>query len=249
MGVIETKGLVKDFGGFRAVDHLDLSIQEGKITGLLGPNGAGKTTTIQMILDLITPTSGEITIFGLNMRHNREEILKQVNFSSPYVALPQSLKVIENLRTFARLYGVKDIEGRIEELADFFEIRDLLKKMTSDLSTGQLTRVNLTKAFLNNPKLLLLDEATASLDPYIADKTRKVLKRVQKERGVSILYTSHNMEEIEEICDDVIFISRGKIRDRGTPAELVAKYGHEDLNEVFLEIAKEHETEDNESKL
>lgn len=244
MNVIETKGLIKDFGDFRAVDGLDLSIEEGKITGLLGPNGAGKTTTIQMMLDLITPTSGSIKIFGMDMKHDREKILSQVNFSSPYVALPQSLKVIENLRTFARLYGVKDIEGRIKELADFFEIRELLHKMTSDLSTGQLTRVNLTKAFLNNPRLLLLDEATASLDPYIADKTRKVLKRVQKERGVSILYTSHNMEEIEEICDDVIFISRGKIRDRGTPAELVAKYGHKDLNEVFLEIAKENEDDD-----
>jgi ABC-2 type transport system ATP-binding protein len=244
MGVIETKGLVKDFGSFRAVDGLDLSIEEGKITGLLGPNGAGKTTTIQMILDLITPTSGSIKIFGMDMRHDRERILSQVNFSSPYVALPQSLTVMENLITFGRLYGLKDIKGKILELADFFEIRKLLPKMTSSLSTGQLTRVNLTKAFLNDPKLLLLDEATASLDPYIADKTRKVLKKVQKEKGVTILYTSHNMAEIEEICDDVIFINKGRVRDRGTPAELVAKYGHKDLNDVFLDIAKENEEDD-----
>ncbi|MES2059607.1 MAG: ABC transporter ATP-binding protein [Patescibacteria group bacterium] len=241
---IETKGLVKAFGDFIAVDGLDLNIEEGKITALLGPNGAGKTTTIQMILDLITPTSGEIKIFGLSMKHDREKILSQVNFSSPYVALPQSLTVMENLLTFARLYGVKDPGKQISELADFFEIRHLLTRMTSGLSTGQLTRVNLTKAFLNNPRLLLLDEATASLDPYIADKTRKVLKRVQKEKGVTILYTSHNMAEIEELCDDVIFINKGKIRDRGTPEELVAKFGHKDLNEVFLDIAKENEEDD-----
>ncbi len=243
MNVIETKNLVKKFDQYVAVDNLNLDIAKGKITGLLGPNGAGKTTTIQMILDLITPTSGTISIFGLDMKHHREEILSKVNFSSPYVALPNGLKVIENLRTFARLYGVKDVEAKIEELADYFEIRHLLNKMTSSLSTGQLTRVNLTKAFLNDPELLLLDEATASLDPYIADKTRKVLKRVQQEKNVSILYTSHNMEEIEELCDDVVFISKGKIRDRGTPSELVLKYGHSDLNDVFLDIAKESEEE------
>ena len=237
--VIETKNLVKKFGNFTAVDGLSLNIEEGKITALLGPNGAGKTTTIQMMLDIITPTSGEIRIFGKPMHEHREEILSQINFSSPYVELPSNLTVMENLKTFARLYGVKDIKKRIEELADYFEIRDLLKKMTSSLSTGQLTRVNLTKAFLNEPKLLLLDEATASLDPDIADKTRKVLKKIQKERNVSILYTSHNMIEIEELCDKVIFINNGKLREEGSPEELIKKFGHKDLNEVFLEIARE----------
>lgn len=239
--IIETTNLVKNFGNFRAVDGLSLEIKEGNITGLLGPNGAGKTTTIQMILDLITPTSGTIKIFGLDMKNHREEILSKVNFSSPYVALPTNLKVIENLKTFARLYGVKDINKKIDELVDFFDIRDLLPKMTSKLSTGQLTRLNLTKSLLNDPKLLLLDEPTSSLDPDIADRTRKLLKRIQKERGVSILYTSHNMEEIVELCEEVIFINHGKVKDKGTPEDLVKKYGRKDLNEVFLTIAREND--------
>ncbi len=239
MGVIETKGLVKDFGDFRAVDNLDLSIEEGKITGLLGPNGAGKTTTIQMLLDIITPTEGTIKIFGKDFAHNKEEILMNTNFSSPYVALPSNLTVMENLLTFGRLYSVKNLRAKILELAEAFEISDLLDRITASLSTGQLTRVNLTKAFVNDPKLLLLDEATASLDPDIADKTRKTLKKMQKEKGVSILYTSHNMAEIEELCDWVIFINKGKIREQGTSEDLVKKFGHKDLNEVFISIARE----------
>lgn len=245
--IIEIHNLVKKFGKPNgkdankevvAVDDVSFSMEEGSIMGLLGPNGAGKTTTIQMILDLITPTSGIIKVFGLDMKHHREEILNKMNFSSPYVTLPSNLKVRENLYTFARLYGVKDIKKKVDELVDFFEIRDLLPKKTSSLSTGQLTRVNLTKALINDPKLLLLDEATASLDPDIADRTRKLLKRIQKERGVSMLYTTHNMAEVEELCDRVIFIQKGKIRDDGTPQSLIAKYGKQDLNEVFLDIAR-----------
>jgi len=238
--LIEVKNLAKEFGQVKAVDSISFSIEEGKITGLLGPNGAGKTTTIQMLLDLITPTRGTIKIFGLDMKQNREEILGKMNFSSPYVSLPGNLKVWENLATFARLYGVRDIKAKIHELVDFFQIRDLLPRMTSTLSTGQLTRLNLTKALLNDPKLLLLDEPTASLDPDIADRTIKLLKQIKKERGVTILYTSHNMAEVEEVCDSIIFIQKGKIKDTGTPAELVKKYGHEDLNDVFLTIAREH---------
>src|SRR3989344_5750316 len=226
MPIIEVKNLVKEFGKVRAVNDLSFSIEEGKITGLLGPNGAGKTTTIQMILDLVTPTSGEIKVFGLDMRHHREEIMGQVNFSSPYVSLPTNLTVWENLATFGRLYGVSGIRTRINELADFFDIRDLMSRKTATLSTGQLTRLNLTKAMLNYPKLLLLDEPTSSLDPDIADRTRMMLKKVQVERGVTILYTSHNMQEVEEICDDVIFINHGRLKDRGSPAELVKKYWH-----------------------
>ncbi len=237
--IIEVRHLVKKFKKAIAVNDLSFDVEEGTITGLLGPNGAGKTTTIQMLLDLITPTSGSIKLFGLDMATHREEILNQVNFSSPYVSLPGNLKVRENLYTFARLYGVKDIKGKINELVDYFDIRDLLPKMTSTLSTGQLTRLNLTKAMLNDPKVLLLDEPTSSLDPDIADRTRKLLKRIQKERGITILYTSHNMEEIEELCDRVIFIQKGKFRDDGVPSELIKKYGHTDLNEVFLQIARE----------
>ena len=241
--VISLNKLTKDFANgktlTRAVDGISFDVEEGTITGLLGPNGAGKTTTIQMILDLITPTSGSIHIFGLDMKHHREEILNKVNFSSPYVSLPSNLNVWENLYTFARLYGVRDVKAKVDELADFFAIRDLLPRRTTSLSTGQLTRLNLTKALLNDPKLLLLDEPTASLDPDIADRTRKLLVRIRKERGITLLYTSHNMGEIEEICDRVIFINKGKLRDDGTPKDLVSKYGRKDLNEVFLTIARE----------
>ncbi len=237
--IIEIKNLVKKFGDFVAVDGISFNVEEGTITGLLGPNGAGKTTTIQMLLDIISPTSGDINIFGLSMATNRQKILSMMNFSSPYVAMPGNLKVWENLNTFARLYNVKDYKNKIKELAKIFDVESFLPKTTSQLSTGQLTRLNLTKALLNSPKLLLLDEPTSSLDPDIADRTRGLLKKIQKERGVTILYTSHNMDEVEEICDRVIFLQNGKIKDDGTPADLVKKYGHTDLNDVFLTIARE----------
>lgn len=238
MAILEVRNLVKKFNGVTAVDGISFALEEGKITGLLGPNGAGKTTTIQMLLDLVTPTSGTITIFGKDMKHHREEILSKVNFSSPYVALPSNMKVWENLATFARLYGVKNVRDTIEKLCDFFEIRELLPKMTATLSTGQLARLNLTKALLNDPKLLLLDEPTSSLDPDIADRTRTMLARIRKERGVTMLYTSHNMAEIDALCDRVIFINKGKVVDDGSPQELVKKHGRKDLNEVFLSIAR-----------
>ncbi len=236
--VIEVKNLRKVFGKTTAVDGISFSVEQGTITGLLGPNGAGKTTTIQMLLDIITPTAGEIHVLGLPLHTYREEILGQINFSSPYVSLPLNLKVMENLLTFARLYGVKNPRKKILELAEFFEITDLLPKLTVTLSTGQITRVNLTKALLNDPKLLLLDEPTASLDPDIADKTRKLLKKIQKERGITMLYTSHNMAEIEELCDRIIFLQKGRIVDDGTPSLIIKKYGRKDLNEVFLHIAR-----------
>lgn len=239
MNIIEVKNLTKTFEKFQAVKGVSFNIEKGKITGLLGPNGAGKTTTIQMILDLITPTSGSIKVFNKDIKFNREEILDRVNFSSPYVNLPTNLKVWENLYTFARLYGIKDMKKRVREVSKKFEINDLMNKMTSDLSTGQLTRLNLAKAFLNKPEILLLDEPTASLDPDVADKTVKLLKRMQREGKVTILYTSHNMKEVEELCDRVIFINKGKITDDGTPTQLVKKYGHKDMNEVFLTIARE----------
>ncbi len=239
MAIVEIKNLVKRFDKFVAVNDVSFEIQEGETLGLLGPNGAGKTTTIQALLDLVTPTSGSIKIFGKEISENRSEILGQINFSSPYVALPGNLKVWENLSIFAGLYGIKNPKQKIEELAEIFKIKDLLPKMTSNLSTGQMTRLNLTKAMLNDPKLLLLDEPTSSLDPDIADKYRKLLKKIQKERNLTILYTSHNMLEIEEICDRVIFLNKGKITDNGTPQQLIKKYGRKDLNDVFLAIARE----------
>ena len=239
--VIQVKNLTKKFGKFTAVDKISFEVYPGEIVGFLGPNGAGKTTTIQMLLDLVTPTSGSVKMFGMEMKDNREEILNRVNFSSAYVALPGNLKVSENLATFGRLYGVKDLKGRIKELAEFFEIEEMLGKMTGSLSSGQGTRVNLTKAFINNPQLLLLDEPTASLDPDVADKVRKLLLKIQKEKGVTVLYTSHNMSEIEEICNRVVFINKGKITNTGTPKELIKKYGRKDMNEVFLAITRGEE--------
>ncbi|MES2087619.1 MAG: ABC transporter ATP-binding protein [Patescibacteria group bacterium] len=240
--VIEVKNLAKTFNKIPAVKGISFNVYEGEICGLLGPNGAGKTTTIQMILDLITPTSGDIKIFGKHMSSHREEILGAMNFSSPYVALPGNLTVMENLKTFSRLYGVSDVKSKIAELSSFFEIKDFLGKMTSNLSTGQLTRVNLTKALLNDPKLLLLDEPTSSLDPDIADRTRKMLLKIRSERKVTMLYTTHNMAEVEEICDRVIFINHGEIKDEGTPIELIKKYGKNDLNDVFLHIARNEDS-------
>jgi len=237
--VIETKGLIKDFGSFRAVDGLDLNIEEGKIVGLLGPNGAGKTTTIQMLLDIITPTSGSIKIFGKDFPASKQSALAKMNFSSPYVSLPSNLTVMENLLTFGRLYGVKDLKNHIKKLAVTFDLEHLLNKMTASLSTGQLTRVNLAKAFVNSPKLLLLDEPTASLDPDVSDRMLSILEDMQEKQGVTILYTSHNMSEIERICDHVIFINNGKVREEGTPDELIKKFGHKDLNDVFITIARE----------
>lgn len=233
--------MVKKFRAVTAVNGISFNLPKGKIIGLLGPNGAGKTTTIQMLLNLITPTSGSIRIFGKDLHKHREEILNKVNFSSPYVSLPTNLKVWENLNVFSHLYGVKKPKAKISEVSDLFGLGDFIYKMTSVLSTGQLTRLNLAKAFLNDPELLLLDEPTASLDPDIADRTRKMLKKIQQEKGVTILYTSHNMIEVEEICDEIIFINKGRIVDEGTPAELVKKYGHRDMNDVFLTIVREGE--------
>lgn len=236
--LLTVRNLTKTFNTFTAVDSINFTMQEGEILGFLGPNGAGKTTTIQMLLGLVTPTSGSVHVFGLDIARHREEILQQVNFSSAYVSLPTNLKVIENLYTFARLYGVKKYKQKVEELARFFDITTLLPKMYGSLSSGQATRVNLAKALLNSPKLLFLDEPTASLDPDIADRLRKFLKKIQKEQGLTILYTTHNMHEVDELCDRAIFINEGKIITEGTPDALKKKFGLKDLNDVFISIAR-----------
>ena len=237
--LLSVKNLTKVFGSFTAVDNISFEAKEGEILGFLGPNGAGKTTTMQMLLGLITPTSGSVEVFGKSLAKHKEEILQQVNFSSAYVSLPGNLKVWENLYTFARLYGVKDYKKRVLEMVEFFDIGALLPKMYASLSSGQATRVNLAKALLNNPKILFLDEPTASLDPDIADRTRKFLKQIQKEQGVTIIYTTHNMAEVEELCNRAIFINEGKIVTEGTPDALKKKFGHKDLNDVFIQIARQ----------
>jgi ABC-2 type transport system ATP-binding protein len=236
--IAEARGLTKVFNGFKAVDDVSFEVSMGEIVGLIGPNGAGKTTTLQMILGLTTPTSGSCSIFGLDMRSSREEILKRVNFSSSYISLPYSLTVRENLMVFARLYGVRGARARVEELLRTFEIASIGDHPVRRLSSGQITRVCLAKALLNAPEFLLLDEPTASLDPDMADKTRGLLKSIRGRSGTSMLYTSHNMKEMEEMCDRVIFMDRGRIIASGAPAEIKASFGKGSLEEVFLKISR-----------
>jgi ABC-2 type transport system ATP-binding protein len=236
--VLEVEHLTKRFDEVTAVGDVSFSARRGEILGLLGPNGAGKTTTIQLLLGLTTPTSGRIRLLGMDLRRHRREILQRVNFSSAYISLPFNLSVRENLDVFARLYGVRDRRRRIAELLELFEIPDIAGSITGKLSSGQVTRVNLCKAFLNDPEVLFLDEPTASLDPDIAEKVRKALKRVQRERGVTIVYTSHNMREIELVCDRVIFLSRGTLVAEGTPAEILERADAESLEQLFITIAR-----------
>jgi ABC-2 type transport system ATP-binding protein len=236
--LLEVEHLTKRFDGVTAVDDVSFSAQRGEILGLLGPNGAGKTTTIQLLLGLTAPTSGRVRIFGLELASRRREILQRVNFSSAYISLPFNLSVRENLEVFARLYGVRDRRQRIAQVLDLFEIPEVAGTVTGKLSSGQVTRVNLCKAFLNDPEILFLDEPTASLDPDIAEKVRSALKRVQRERGVTIVYTSHNMREIELVCDRVIFLSRGRVVASGTPREILERADAESLEKVFITIAR-----------
>jgi ABC-2 type transport system ATP-binding protein len=237
--VIKVSGLTKVFDSTVAVDQVSFEVSQGEILGLLGPNGAGKTTILQILLGTLTPTSGQIEILGLPLVSHREEILRQVNFSSTYISVPNSLTVTENLMVFSRLYGIPEPQKRIQELLKIFEIEALQKKLAGTLSTGQLTRVCLAKALLNKPKILFLDEPTASLDPDIADKTRKLLKEVRQASQVTILYTSHNMPEMEEMCDRILFLSKGRIIAQGTPTELIRLFGKQTLEEVFLKLARE----------
>ncbi|MDE2236485.1 MAG: ABC transporter ATP-binding protein [Elusimicrobia bacterium] len=225
--VVEVRQLVKRFGGYAAVDGVTLSVGGGEIVGLLGPNGAGKTTLIHMLLGLILPSSGSISIFGLPMPRRRQPILARANFSSAYVQLPLSLTPRQNLTVFGRLYGVKGLAARIDELLERFEIGEMADRPTRALSAGQVSRLNLAKSLLNDPELLLLDEPTASMDPDIADKTRQTIKAIQRERGLAVLYTSHNMREVERLADRVLFLHRGKLVASGSPRDLLARYERE----------------------
>jgi len=237
--VLSVTKLRKQFGEFTAVQDVSFSMKPGEILGLLGPNGAGKTTTMQMLLGLITPTAGSIQMFGMDLASHREQILQQVNFSSTYISMPLALTVEENLWVVARLYGLTDIQRRVDDIVKKFEMDDIRRKVTRKLSSGQMTRLTLAKAFLTEPKILFLDEPTASLDPDIAHKIRALLKEERRASGLSILYTSHNMREMEEMSDRIIFLQRGKIVAEGTAQEIVARFGEADLEEVFLRIARE----------
>ncbi len=237
--VVEVCNLVKRFGDFTAVDGISFDIRPGEILGLLGPNGAGKTTTIQMMLGLVTPTTGSIAMFGLDLAKHREAILQQVNFSSTYISMPFSLTVEENLWVVARLYGLNDVQRRIDDVVKQLEMEEFSHKLTRKLSSGQMTRLTLAKAFLTEPKILFLDEPTASLDPDLAHKIRFLLKEERKSSGLSMLYTSHNMREMEEMSDRIIFLQRGKIVAEGTAKEIVSRFRQADLEEVFLKLARE----------
>jgi len=237
--VLQVSHLTKRFGEFTAVNDVSFDIKPGEILGVLGPNGAGKTTTIQMLLGLVTPTTGSIHMFGLDLSTHREAILQQVNFSSTYISMPQSLTVEENLWVIARLYGLSEIPRRVDEIVKKLEMEEFRHKITRKLSSGQMTRLTLAKAFLTEPKILFLDEPTASLDPDIARKIRTLLKEERRSSGLSVLYTSHNMREMEEMSDRIIFLQRGKIVAEGTAQEIVTRFGQEDLEEVFLKLARE----------
>lgn len=238
MDVIRVESLTKRYGQTLAVDGIDFTVRSGATVGLLGGNGAGKTTTIAMLLGLLVPTAGSIHVLGHDMARDRFAALARMNFSSPYVALPHRLKVTENLRVYGHLYDVPNAERRICELADQLDLHDLLDRPAGELSAGQKTRVALAKALINCPELLLLDEPTASLDPDTADLVRTWLESYRAERGCTILLASHNMAEVERLCSYVLMMRRGRIVDRGTPQELLDRYGREDLEEVFLDIAR-----------
>lgn len=218
--ILEVKNLVKDYRQFRAVDTISFIIPKGRVIGLLGPNGAGKTTIIQMLLGLTKPTSGEINYLGKNFFENRQWCLQRINFTSAYNYLLGRITVAENLKVFAGLYSLKNIDKKISSLAEYFEITELLNIKFQDLSAGQKTRVNLIKSLLNDPELILMDEPTASLDPDIADKTLSLIEKLNKDQGTSILFTSHNMDEITRICEEVIIMDRGKIVAKDTPIGL-----------------------------
>lgn len=207
--------------------------------GLLGPNGAGKTTTLQMLLGTLTPTAGSVKIFGFDIDKNRQAILSKINFSSTYTSMPSALSIYENLRVFAGLYGVRNYREKIDEVMRLFDIYNLRNQLTETLSSGQMTRLSLAKTFLNDPEVLFLDEPTASLDPDIADRTRGILKMRRDRNGMTIFYTSHNMKEMEEMCDRIIFLNRGKIIAAGTPEEILRRYEEEHLEALFLKIARE----------
>jgi len=237
--LIDVRGLAKRFDQVVAVDAVDFTVPAGATVALLGGNGAGKTTTISMLLGLLLPTAGSIRVLGEDMLRHRHRVLPRLNFSSPYVDLPHRLTVRENLTVYAWLYAVPAVRRRVDELAADLAIADLLDRPTGKLSAGQKTRVALAKALLNRPELLLLDEPTASLDPDTADWVRGYLENYRRATDAAILLASHNMAEVERLCDDVLMMRQGRIVDRGTPADLVRRYGRRNLEEVFLDIARD----------
>jgi len=236
--VIEVAAVTKRFGETLAVDAVGFAVPRGVTAALLGGNGAGKTTTLSMLLGLLLPTAGHIRIFGEDMLRHRYRVLPRMNFSSPYVDLPHRLTVRENLTVYGRLYGLAHLAARIESLTRDLQIAEFLDRQTGKLSAGQKTRVALAKALINEPELLLLDEPTASLDPDTGDWVRGYLETYQRRSGATILLASHNMNEVERLCSEVMMMRKGRIVDRGSPRELIDRYGRDTLEQVFLDIAR-----------
>ena len=236
---VKVKDLYKKFENKIAVNGINFDIKENSTLGLLGPNGCGKTTTIGMILGLIKPSKGEIFIDGIDINKNdRIRLLEKINFASPYIELPKKLTVRQNLEIFARLYGVSDTENSIDQIANDLDLKKFINKKTGELSSGQKNRVSLAKSLINEPKLLLLDEPTASLDPDIGDFIRGYLENYKKKKNVTILLASHNMSEVERLCDEVIMMKNGNLVDEGTCNQLIKKHGRSNLEETFLKIAR-----------
>ncbi len=235
---IEVINLSKKYKSKNAVSNINFRIGENEIVGLLGPNGCGKTTTIAMILGLLKPSNGQVLINGNNIETNKISLLHKMNFISPYIELPKKLKVKQNLIVYGKLYNVEDLENRINYLSDKLRLSDLLDKITGELSSGQKNRVSLAKALINDPTVLLLDEPTASLDPETGDFVRTFLENYKKEKKISVLLASHNMDEVKRLCSYVLMMKDGIIVDRGAPNDLILKHGRKNLEEVFLEIAR-----------
>ena len=241
--VVSVSRVSKRFGGIVAVDDVNFDVAPRSTTALLGGNGAGKTTTLSMLLGLLLPSAGSISIFGVDILSDRYRVLPRLNFSSPYVDLPRRLTVRQNLTVYGRLYGISRLSARVAALSDELQIGRFLDRPYGQLSAGEKTRVVLAKALLNEPELLLLDEPTASLDPDTADYVRGMLESYRARTGATILLASHNMSEVERLCDDVIMLRAGKLVDRGTPTELLARYGRQNMEEVFIDIARERHLE------
>ena len=235
---VEAINLSKSYGLKNAVKNINFKIQQNEIIGLLGPNGCGKTTTIGMLLGLLKPSSGEVLINGMKIEKNRIDILKKINFISPYIELPKKLTVKQNLIVYGKLYSVKNVNNRIEYLTNKFRLENLLNRITGELSSGQKNRVSLAKALINDPGVLFLDEPTASLDPEIGDYVRTFLENYKKEKKISILLASHNMNEVTRLCASILMMKDGVIIDQGKPEELIKKHGRQNLEEVFLKLTR-----------